>query len=160
MTGDAAVAQQDLGDVQFAEVTVDTETGIVRVERVAAVHDCGRPMNPLQIESQIQGGVMMGVSYALFENRILDQNTGGMVNPNLEAYKFAGPHETPEIDVIVLENYQGQTTDAYGIAEPANIATAPAIANAVYNAIGVRLRALPMTPAAVLAALGKIPTRS
>jgi xanthine dehydrogenase YagR molybdenum-binding subunit len=158
--GDAAVAQQDLGGVQFAEVAVDTETGIIRVERVVAVQDCGRPINPLQIESQVQGGVLMGVSFALFENRILDQHTGGMVNANLEAYKFAGPHETPDIEVIVLENYQGQSaTDAYGIAEPANIATAPAIANAVYNAIGVRLRALPMTPAAVLAALGKIPKR-
>lgn len=158
--GDAAVAQQDLGGVQFAEVAVDTETGIIRVERVVAVQDCGRPINPLQIESQVQGGVLMGVSFALFENRILDQHTGGMVNANLEAYKFAGPRETPDIEVIVLENYQGQSaTDAYGIAEPANIATAPAIGNAVYNAIGVRLRALPMTPAAVLAALGKIPKR-
>lgn len=100
--GDAAVAQQDLGGVQFAEVAVDTETGIIRVERVVAVQDCGRPINPLQIESQVQGGVLMGVSFALFENRILDQHTGGMVNANLEAYKFAGPHETPDIEVIVL----------------------------------------------------------
>lgn len=159
--GDAALAQQDLGGVQFAEVAVDTETGIVRVERVVAVQDCGRPMNPRQIESQVQGGVLMGVSYALFEDRILDQSTGRMVNPNLEQYKVAGPRETPEIEVVVLENYQGQSaTDAYGIAEPANIATAPAIANAVYNAIGIRLRSLPMTPAKVLAALGKIPLRS
>ena len=102
----------------------------------------------------------MGTSYALFEERILDQHTGRMVNPNLEQYKLAGPRETPVIEVIVLENYQGQSaTDAYGIAEPASIATAPAIANAVYNAIGVRLRSLPMTPAAVLAALGKVPSR-
>ena len=159
--GDAALAQQDLGGVQFAAVAVDTETGIVRVERVVAVQDCGRPMNPLQIESQVQGGVLMGLSYALFENRILDQYTGRMVNPNLEQYKLAGPRETPEIDVVVLENYQGNSaTDAYGVAEPSNIATAPAIANAVFNAIGVRLRTLPMTPAVVLAALGKIPSRS
>ena len=157
----AALAQQDLGGVQFAEVTVDTETGIVRVERVVAVQDCGRPMNPRQIESQIHGGVLMGLSYALFENRILDQATGRMVNPNLEQYKVAGPRETPQIDVVVLENYQGQSaTDAYGIAEPANIATAPAIANAIYNAIGVRMRELPITPAKVLAALGKVPLRS
>jgi len=154
--GDAALAQQDLGGVQFAEVAVDTETGIVRVERVVAVQDCGRPMNPLLIESQVQGGVLMGLSYALFENRILDQRTGRMVNPNLEQYKIAGCREAPAIDVILIENYQGQSaTDAYGIAEPASIATAPAIANAVYNAIGVRLRALPMTPAAILSALGK-----
>jgi len=158
---DAALAQQDLGGVQFAQVAVDTETGIVRVERVVAVQDCGRPMNPLLLESQVQGGVLMGLSYALFENRILDQPTGRMVNANLEQYKLAGPRETPAIDVVVLENYQANSaTDAYGIAEPANIATAPAIANAVYNAIGVRLRALPMTPAAVLGAVGKIPSRS
>jgi xanthine dehydrogenase YagR molybdenum-binding subunit len=159
--GDAAIAQQDLGGVQFAAVAVDTETGIVRVERVVAAQDCGRPMNPLLIESQVQGGVLMGMSYALFEERILDQHTGRMVNPNLEQYKLAGPRETPAIDVVVLENYQGQSaTDAYGIAEPASIATAPAIANAVYNAIGVRLRSLPLTPAVVLAALGKVPSRS
>ncbi len=158
---DAALARQDLGGVQFAAVAVDTETGIVRVERVVAVQDCGRPMNPRQIESQVHGGVLMGLSYALFEERILDRQTGRMVNPDLEHYRLAGPRETPAIDVVILENYQGQSaTDAYGIAEPSNIATAPAIANAVYNAIGVRMRSLPMTPAAVLAALGKIPARS
>ncbi len=161
MGEEAALAQQDLGGVQFAEVAVDTETGIVRVERVVAVQDCGRPMNPLLAESQVHGSVLMGLSYALFEDRILDRHTGRMVNPNLEQYKLAGPSDTPSIDVVLLENYQGQSaTDAYGIAEPSNIATAPAIANAVYNAIGVRLRALPMTPAAILAALGKIPSRS
>ncbi|HEY4957764.1 MAG TPA: molybdopterin cofactor-binding domain-containing protein, partial [Caldimonas sp.] len=151
---DAALALQDLGGVQFAEVAVDTETGIVRVERVVAVHDCGRPMNPKLIESQVQGGVLMGLSYALFEQRVLDRHTGRMVNANLEQYKLAGPSETPAIDVILLENYQGHSaTDAYGIAEPANIATAPAIANAVCNAIGVRMRSLPMSPATVLAGL-------
>jgi xanthine dehydrogenase YagR molybdenum-binding subunit len=156
---DAAMAHQDLGGVQFAEVAVDTETGVVRVERVVAVQDCGRPMNPLLIESQVQGGVLMGLSYALFEERLMDRHTGLMVNPNLEQYKIAGSRETPAIDVVVLENYQAQSaTDAYGIAEPSNIATAPAIANAVYNAIGIRIRELPMTPARILAALGKVPT--
>ncbi len=155
---DAALAQQDLGGVQFADVAVDTDTGVIRVERVVAVQDCGRPMNPLLIESQVQGGVLMGLSYALFEERVMDSATGRIVNPDLEQYKLVGSRETPAIDVMLLENYQGRSaTDAYGIAEPANIATAPAIANAVYNAIGVRLRSLPMTPAAVLAALGKIP---
>jgi xanthine dehydrogenase YagR molybdenum-binding subunit len=158
--GEAALAQQDLGGVQFAEVAVDVETGIIRVERVVATQDCGRPLNPMLLESQIHGGVLMGVSYALYEERLLDRATGRMVNANLEQYKVAGPREVPQIDVTVIENYQGRSaTDAYGIAEPANIATAPAIGNAVYNAIGVRLRALPMTPAAVLAALGRIPSR-
>ncbi len=158
---DAAIADQDLGGVQFAEVAVDTETGIVRVERVVAAQDCGRPMNPLLLESQVHGGVIMGLSYALLEERILDAASGRMVNPNLEQYKLAGPGETPAIEMILLENYRANSaTDAYGIAEPSNIATAPAIANAVYNAIGVRLRALPMTPAAILQALGKIEKRS
>jgi xanthine dehydrogenase YagR molybdenum-binding subunit len=103
----------------------------------------------------------MGVSYALYENRLLDEHTGRMVNPNLEQYKLVGPREIPQIDVVILENYQGQSaTDAYGIAEPSNIATAPAIANAIYNAIGIRMRSLPITPATVLAALGRIPARS
>ena len=125
------------------------------------MQDCGRPMNPLLLESQIQGGVLMGLSYALYENRVLDRSTGRMVNANLEAYKVASPREIPAIEVAVLENLQGRSaTDAYGIAEPANIGTAPALGNAVYNAIGVRLRSLPMTPAAVLAALGKTPSRS
>ena len=71
------------------------------------------------------------------------------------------PCDVPAIDVLLLENYQGRSsTDACGVAEPATIATAAAIANAVYNAIGVRLRTLPMTPAAILAALGKVPSRS
>jgi xanthine dehydrogenase YagR molybdenum-binding subunit len=84
-----------------------------------------------------------------------------MLNADLEHYKFAGLLETPEIDVLLLENYQGQSsTDAYGIAEAAKIAIAPAIANAVYNAIGVRLRQLPMTPPAVLSALGRVPRGS
>ena len=145
--GDMASAQNHLGGVQFAQVAVDTETGAVHVERVVAVQDCGRPMNPLQIESQVQGGILQGISYALFEDRILDRHTGHMLNANLEQYKIVGAQETPVIEVHLLENYQGMSsTDAYGIAEPSNIATAPAIANAVYNAIGVRVRRLPMTP--------------
>jgi xanthine dehydrogenase YagR molybdenum-binding subunit len=159
--GDAAAAQNDIGGVQFAAVSVDTETGMIRVERIVAVQDCGRPMNPKLIESQVQGGVLMGISYALLEERVIDQHTGHVVNANLEQYKLVGPRETPPIEVVVLENYQGQSaTDAYGIAEPSNIATAPAIANAVFNAVGVRLRTLPMSPATVLAALGALPHRS
>lgn len=159
--GDANVAQNDIGGVQFAAVAVDTETGAIRVERFVAVQDCGRPMNPKLIESQVQGGVLMGIGYALLEQRIIDQHTGHMVNANLEQYKLPGPRETPPIEVVLLENYQGQSaTDAYGIAEPSNIAAAPAIANAVFNAIGVRLHELPMTPTVVLTALGKLPVRS
>jgi xanthine dehydrogenase YagR molybdenum-binding subunit len=144
------------GGVQFAQVAVDTETGVVRVEKVWAVHDCGRPMNPLLLESQINGGVIQGLSYALYENRVLDRNSGLMLNPNLEQYKIAGARETPEIHVHVIEQYFGlSSTDAGGIGEPAKVPTAAAIANAVYNATGTRVREIPMRPATVLAALGK-----
>jgi xanthine dehydrogenase YagR molybdenum-binding subunit len=145
-----------LGGLHFAEVSVDVEAGRVHVERVLAVQDCGRPMNPLGLQSQINGGVLQGISYALYENRVLNHAKGLMVNANLEQYKIAGSMETPKIEVIVIEDYQGQSsTDAYGIGEPATMATAAAIANAFYNATGVRIRQLPMTPANVLAALSK-----
>jgi xanthine dehydrogenase YagR molybdenum-binding subunit len=144
-----------MGGVQFAAVRVDTETGIIAVERVVAVHDCGRPLNPLAIESQVNGGIIQGLSYALYEDRVLDVGRGVMLNPNLEMYKIAGAREIPDIEVVLIEEYRGRTsTDASGIGEPATVPTAAAIANAVYNAIGVRLRELPMTPARVLAALG------
>jgi xanthine dehydrogenase YagR molybdenum-binding subunit len=145
-----------MGGVQFAAVAVDTETGIIKVERVLVLQDCGRPINPLGIESQINGGVIQGMSYALYENRILDRQTGIMVNPNLEQYKIAGSREMPKIETVLLETYQGRSsTDAAGIGEPATVPTAAAIANAVYNAIGVRIRQIPMTPAVVLAALAE-----
>jgi xanthine dehydrogenase YagR molybdenum-binding subunit len=83
-----------------------------------------------------------------------------MVNPNFEQYKIAGARETPAIDVVILEEYRGQSsTDAGGIGEPATIPTAASIANAVYNATGARVRELPMTPARVLAALGSLGSR-
>jgi xanthine dehydrogenase YagR molybdenum-binding subunit len=146
-----------LGGVQFVQVAVDTETGIVKVEHVLAVHDCGRPMNPLQLESQVNGGILQGISYALYENRRLDRNTGIMVNPNLEQYKILGAKETPTIEVHFVEQYLARSsTDAGGIGEPATIPTAAAIGNAFYNATGVRLRELPMTPARVLAVLGRL----
>ena len=142
------------GGVQFAEVAVDVETGVVKVERVVAVHDCGRPMNPLTARSQIHGGIIQGLSYALYENRVLDRKSGVMLNANFESYKIAGAREIPSIDVHIIEEYRGRSsTDAGGIGEPSTVATAAAIGNAVYNAIGVRVRDLPMTPARVLAAL-------
>ena len=147
-----------LGGVQFADISVDTETGIIKVEHVLAVHDCGRPMNLLQLESQVNGGILQGISYALYENRRLDRNTGIMVNPNLEQYKIVGAKETPKIEAYFIEDYIARSsTDAGGIGEPATIPTSAAIANAFYNATGARLRELPMTPARVLGALGKLP---
>ncbi len=145
------------GGVDVAEVVVDTETGRIKVKKVLAVHDCGRPINPAQVISQINGGVIQGISYTLFEHRLLDPNYGLMVNANLDKYKIAGAYEVPEIEVQLTESYIGQSsTDASGIGEAAGIISAgAAIGNAVYNATGVRIRQLPMTPAVVLAALNQ-----
>ncbi len=146
----------DLGSVQFVELNVDTETGMIKIDKVTAAHSCGRPINITQLESQINGGIIQGISYALYEDRILDRNTGHMVNHTLDTYKVPYAMDIPEIDIALMEDYNAKSsTDAYGIGEPSNIATAAAIANAVYNAIGVRIREIPITPAKVLAALGK-----
>lgn len=152
--GELHISAHAIGGVQFAEVCVDTETGVVKVERVVAVHDCGRPINPKLIESQIFGGVVQGVSYALYEDRRLDAATGVQLNANIDQYKIVGARETPQIEVHVIELLGRQSsTDARGVAEPANVATAAAVANAFFNATGKRIYTLPMTPANVLAAL-------
>jgi xanthine dehydrogenase YagR molybdenum-binding subunit len=145
------------GGVDYVELAVDTETGRVHIEKVFGAHDCGRPINPTGVISQINGGILQGISYALFEQRIMDPNAGYMLNANLENYKILGAREVPEIEVVLVENYIAQSsTDAAGIGESAGIITlAAAIGNAFYNATGVRMRKLPMTPANVLAALGK-----
>ena len=153
-TPEFAVGKHGIGGVQFVQLAVDTETGSVKVERIVAVHDCGRPINPMLTESQVLGGVIQGLSYALYEERHLDQASGLQLNANIDQYKIAGAREMPDIEVHLLEQLTGQSsTDARGIAEPANVATAAAIANAFYNATGKRIRTLPMTPANVLAAL-------
>jgi xanthine dehydrogenase YagR molybdenum-binding subunit len=143
------------GGVDVAEVEVDTEVGRIRVKRILSVHDCGRPMNPSLVISQINGGLIQGLSFTLFENRLLDPAYGLMVNPNLDMYKIAGSCEIPEIEVKLVEAYIGQSsTDASGIGEAAGVVSiGAAIGNAVYNAIGVRIRQTPMTPSVVLAAL-------
>lgn len=152
--GELQISKHGIGGVQFAQVAVDTETGIVKVERIVAAHDCGRPINPKLAESQIYGGVIQGMSYALYEERHLDPGSGHQLNANVDQYKIVGSREVPQIEVLLLEQLGAQSsTDARGIAEPANVATAAAIANAFYNATGKRIRTLPMTPANVLAAL-------
>lgn len=145
--------QTGVGGVQFAEVEVDVETGRVRVVHLVAVQDCGIPMNKLALESQINGGLIQGMGFALLEDRVMDWQTGRMVNPNLEEYKLPGPREMPIFETIIYEYPEAKGVS--GVAEPAVIPTASAIANAVYNACGARVRTLPLIPKHVLEALGK-----
>jgi xanthine dehydrogenase YagR molybdenum-binding subunit len=140
--------------VQFAEVEVDTETGFVKLRRILAVQDCGAVVNKLTCESQINGGVIMGIGYALYEQRVMDSRSGVVLNPNFETYKLPGPADMPEIEIMLLDQPE---RGVIGVGEPCTIPTAAAIANAVANAIGVRVPDLPITPDRVLAALGKVP---
>jgi xanthine dehydrogenase YagR molybdenum-binding subunit len=136
--------------VQFAEVEVDIETGVTRVTRVVCVQDCGMIVDRLTAESQCIGGVIMGLGFALYENRILDRNTALMVNPNMEWYLVPGMSDIPQIDVTLVDQPE---RGVVGIGEPPIISTAAAVGNAVANAIGVRVRSLPLTPEAVINAL-------
>jgi len=140
--------------VQFAEVDVDTETGLVTVKKIVAVHDCGLIIDTLTLESQINGGIIMGMGYALYEERVMDDLSGVVLNPNFETYKMPGIADVPEIEIVLLNMPE---RGVIGIGEPATVPTAGAIANAVANAIGARVSSLPITPAKVLAALGKVP---
>jgi xanthine dehydrogenase YagR molybdenum-binding subunit len=136
--------------VQFVKLRVDTETGVISVDHVIAIQSCGRIVCRKTAESQIIGGVIQGVSYALFENRLLDRNTGAMVNPNLEMYKILGTRDMPHIEPVLWGKNQ---TGVRSLGEPPTIPTSGAIACAVLNAIGKPVRSLPLTPDKVLAAL-------
>ena len=138
--------------VQFAEVSVDIETGIVKVNRVLAIQDCGLVVSKLTAESQVYGGVIGSLNFALFEDRILDRNTGQMVNPNMEWYLLAGMSDVPRIDVRLIDQPE---RGVVGIGEPPTVSTAAAITCAVRNAIGVTVRSLPLTPAKILQTLAQ-----
>jgi xanthine dehydrogenase YagR molybdenum-binding subunit len=138
--------------VQIAEVRVDTETGVVRCKRIVAVQDCGLIINKLCCESQVAGGVIMGLNPALFEERIMDRTTGRQVNPDMEFYKLGGIEDMPE---IIVHMHDMPERGVIGIGEPPTISTTAAIGNAVFNAIGVRVPYAPFTPERVLAALDK-----
>ena len=148
---DEELRQGGVAGTQFAEVEIDTETGAITVIKIVAVQDCGLAINRLATESQINGGVIMGLGQALLEERFMDAQTGRMLNANLEDYKVPGTFEIPEIKSIVFDTHRKVT----GVGEPPCIPTPGAIANAVYNAIGVRIRDLPITPDKILTALAE-----
>jgi xanthine dehydrogenase YagR molybdenum-binding subunit len=142
---------------QFAEVIVDTETGEVKVERIVAVHDSGRVINPLTLSSQIEGGIIQGLGYALYEQRVVDRVTGVVVNDNLENYKIPTALDVPEIihEMVDRPDLRANNLGVKGVGEPPIIPTAAAIANAVADALGVRIYELPITRERVLKALGR-----
>jgi xanthine dehydrogenase YagR molybdenum-binding subunit len=136
--------------VQFADVEVDIETGITRVKKIVCVQDAGMIVDKLTAESQCIGGIIMGLGFALYVHRILDRNTAQMVNPNMEFYLLPGMSDLPEIEVTLVDQ---PDRGVVGLGEPPTISTAAAVANAVANAIGVRIRTLPISPQTILSAL-------
>ena len=131
---------------------MDTETGWVDVLRVVAAHDCGRVINPMLVEGQIEGGAAMGIGYALTEEIVFED--GVQVNPNFTDYVMPTIMDVPPIEVIMVEKYD--PTGPFGAKSVSEISIngpLPAISNAIFDAVGVRLRSAPFTPEKVLAAL-------
>ncbi len=144
------ISNTGVGGVQVAEVHVDTETGQVRCTKVVAVQDCGMVVNKLGCESQVAGGVIMGLNYALFEERVMDRTTGRQLNADMEFYKLGGIKDMPD---IVVHMHDMPERGVIGIGEPPTISTHAAIGNAIFNALGVRVPNTPFSPQNVLAAL-------
>ncbi len=137
-----------------AEVEVDVETGVVTVVKVAAAADVGKAINPMMCEQQIEGGVIMGLSNGLFEEFKMDN--GRILNGSLADYKVATMMDVPEITSILVESFHEEAPfGAKGIGEPAAAATPPAIGNALFDAVGIRIPDLPITPEKVLQALAE-----
>ena len=138
---------------QIAEVEVDEETGEVEVLRIVAAHDCGTPINPMLVEGQVQGGISMGVGFALQEEILFD-GAGLQVNPSLTNYIMPTSLDMPEIEVAIVKSYDSSGPfGAKGVGEPTSVPTAAAIANAICDAVGVRITSLPATSEKVLAAI-------
>src|SRR5579864_5372296 len=144
-----------VGGVGMADVEVDTETGIVKVKKMVAVQDCGLIIDLKTAESSCYGALTMGISYALFEEKVMDQATGHMLNPNMEFYRLAGLNDIPELVVHMMTGKGYDERGVIGLGEPPVISPGAAIANAVANAIGARVSFLPITPDKVLAALNQ-----
>jgi len=140
--------------VHFAEVEVDIETGEVDILRIVAAHDVGKSINPYMVEAQIEGGIAQGIGYALYEELLVNKKTGITLNPNFLDYKVPTSVDIPEIDIIIVEsNDPTGPFGAKGVAETGTVPVAAAIANAVYDAIGVRIKELPVTPEKIARAL-------
>jgi xanthine dehydrogenase YagR molybdenum-binding subunit len=138
-----------------AEVAVDVETGEIRVERIAAIHDVGRVISPLQASSQVEGGVIQGIGHTLSEDRLLDPATGTVLTQTLDAYRMPTIADVPEIVTDLVDEPDEHLTNlgAKGLGEPPIIPVAAAIANAIRDATGADIRSLPITREEMLRAL-------
>jgi xanthine dehydrogenase YagR molybdenum-binding subunit len=143
-----------VGGVQMADVSVDTETGIVRINKMVAVQDVGLVVSLKTAESQVYGALIMGIGSALYEHRVYDDVTGKLLNADMEFYKVPGIGDIGELVVHMMTGVYDDR-GVIGIGEPPAVSPCAAISNAVANALGVRVPTVPLTPDKVLAALEK-----
>ena len=153
--GQCKLGDSGVGGVQIADVSVDTETGLVKINKMVAAQDCGLIIDLKTAESQCYGAMIMGITYALFEEKVMDRATGRMLNNNMEFYKLAGIGDIGELVVHMMTGPGYDERGTIGLGEPPVISPGAAISNAVANALGVRVPTLPITPDKVLAALEK-----
>lgn len=151
--GPGQLNDSGVGGVQMADVSVDLETGVVGINRLVAVQDCGLVLDLKTAESQVYGALIMGVTYALTEERVFDPVTGRMLNADMEFYKLAGIADVGEMIVHLMTGPGYDERGVIGLGEPPVIAPGAAIANAATNAAGVPINEMPMTPERVLAAI-------
>ena len=151
-SGRGSIAEAYLFFAQGVEVEVDTETGIVKVQEVVSCHDVGKVINPVEAEGQVQGSVHMGIGHALTEEIVREK--GRISNPNFLNYVIPSSAQMPRIKIMFVEKPEvSGPLGAKGIGEPAIAGIAAAIGNAIYDAVGVRMKTLPMGPEKVLAEL-------
>jgi xanthine dehydrogenase YagR molybdenum-binding subunit len=151
----AGLISAGVGGVQIADVSVDIETGVVTLNELVAVQDCGMIVNLKLAESQVYGAMIMGITSALYEEAVYDARTGRMLNADMEFYRLAGIKDVGKLTVRMMTGPDYDKRGIIGLGEPPVIAPAAAIANAVANAIGVRVPLLPHTPDRVLNALSQ-----
>ena len=151
----AGLMSSGVGGVQIADVTVDIETGVVTLNELVAVQDCGLIIDLKLTESQVFGALIMGATSALFEEAVYDAKTGRMLNADMEFYRLAGATDVGKLKVHMMTGPGYDERGPIGIGEPPVISPAAAIANAVANACGVRVPQMPFTPDRVIAALQK-----
>jgi xanthine dehydrogenase YagR molybdenum-binding subunit len=147
------LTNSNVGGVQMADVSVDIETGVVKINKMVAVQDCGLVIDLKTAESQVLGALIMGVGYSLYEEKIMDPTSGRMLNPNMEFYRLAGIGDVGDLVVHMMTGPGNDERGVIGLGEPPTVSPGAAISNAVANAIGVRVSTLPLTPTRVLAAL-------
>jgi xanthine dehydrogenase YagR molybdenum-binding subunit len=149
------LSSSQVGGVQMAEVAVDRRTGVVKMKKFVAVQDVGLVINPKTAKSQMYGAAIMGIAYALFEERIMDAKMGAFLNCELSDYKLPRLGDVGEIVVDLWQPESEYNRGVVGLGEPPVISPGAAISNAVCNALGVRVPVLPLTPKRVLDAIKK-----